>query len=393
MSSDNFYSQLPVYTDFSIVSDISKYSKLPNDWCIVTADIQNSTEAIQAGYYKAVNIIGVSVITAIRNIDSSLLIPYMFGGDGASLCIPVSLVEKAKKALIATKLMAKKQFNLNLRTGIVPVEVVRRENHDVLVSRYKMSEYYVQVAFAGGGIEYAESLIKDEEKGEEYRFDNFIKESLADYSGLECRWDNVPSKRGETIALIVKVLAPTLEKQSEVYNEIILKIHQIYGGDEVCNPVYFGGLHFTNNNQKLSYELKVRTYNSRIVSVIKYWLKIRFQIILGWLLMKLKLNIADIHWGDYKKDVVSNTDFKKFDGVLREVISGTQSQREELEAYLSEKFYKKQCVFGIHKSSSALITCMIDSRLGEHYHFVDASDGGYAIAAMQLKERIKSVLP
>jgi len=28
---------------------------------------------------------------------------------------------------------------------------------------------------------------------------------------------------------------------------------------------------------------------------------------------------------------------------------------------------------------------MIDNRLGEHYHFVDASDGGYAIAASHIK--------
>ncbi len=38
MTSDNFYLQLPVHTDFSIVSDLSKYSKLPNDWYIVAAD-------------------------------------------------------------------------------------------------------------------------------------------------------------------------------------------------------------------------------------------------------------------------------------------------------------------------------------------------------------------
>jgi len=209
MTSDNFYSQLPVFTDFSIVSDLSKYSKLPNDWYIVTADIQNSTVAIQAGHYKAVNIVGVSVITAIRNIASSLLIPYMFGGDGASLCIPVSLVEKTKEALIATKLMAKKQFSLNLRVGIVPIDVVRNANHEVLVSRYKVSECYIQVAFSGGGIEFVDSLIKDVEKGKEYRLENIDEQSMADYSGLECRWNHVPSQHGETIASILPADSPS----------------------------------------------------------------------------------------------------------------------------------------------------------------------------------------
>jgi len=38
---------------------------------------------------------------------------------------------------------------------------------------------------------------------------------------------------------------------------------------------------------------------------------------------------------------------------------------------------------------SLLMPCMIDNRLGEHYHFVDASDGGYAIAASHMKAQIK----
>ena len=67
MLSDNYYSKLPIHADFSVVSDLSKYSKLPDDWFIVAADIQNSTGAIKSGKYKAVNIVGVSVITAIRN--------------------------------------------------------------------------------------------------------------------------------------------------------------------------------------------------------------------------------------------------------------------------------------------------------------------------------------
>ncbi len=94
--------------------------------------------------------------------------------------------------------------------------------------------------------------------------------------------------------------------------------------------------------------------------------------------------------GAYKSELISNTDFKKFDGVLRQVISGTKNQREELAAYLKEKYTNKECVYGIHVSNSALMTCMIDNRLGEHFHFVDAADGGYAIAALQMKEQIKS---
>ena len=232
MLSDNYYSKLPIHADFSVVSDLSKYSKLPDDWFIVAADIQNSTGAIKSGKYKAVNIVGVSVITAIRNISPSILLPSMFGGDGASLCIPADLVGQAKKALVATKFMAEKQFDLKLRIGIVPIDVVRNAGHEVFVARYRMSEYYNQAAFAGGGIEYAESLLKDKLKGQQYRYEDNIEETSTDYSGLECRWDNIPSKHGETIALIVKVLAPSIEEESIIYNEIISRVQQIYGTDD-----------------------------------------------------------------------------------------------------------------------------------------------------------------
>lgn len=387
---DEFYSKLPIHSDFSVVSDFSKYSKLPNDWFVVSADIKNSTGAIKAGKYKAVNTVGVSIITAVRNISPSILLPSIFGGDGASLCIPASIVEETKKALIATKFMAEKQFGLHLRVGIVPIEVLKNAGNEVYVARYKMSEHYNQAAFSGGGIEYAENLIKDDEKGKQYRFENIDEETSTDYSGLECRWDNIPSKHGETIALIVKVIASSIDEEAKIYNDIIVKIQQIYGTDDECQPVYEGGLNLTSNIGKLRNEVSVRTHRESTFRVLNYWIKLYIQNILGWFFMTFKLNVAGVFWGAYKAELISNTDFKKFDGVLRQVISGTKSQRKELDSYLKEKYRNKQCFYGIHASDSALMTCMIDNRVGEHFHFIDAADGGYAIAALQMKEQIKS---
>ncbi|GJM05583.1 MAG: hypothetical protein DHS20C09_15790 [marine bacterium B5-7] len=390
MMTDEFYSKLPIHSDFSVVSDFSKYSKLPNDWFVVSADIKNSTGAIKAGKYKAVNTVGVSIITAVRNISPSILLPSIFGGDGASLCIPASIVEETKKALIATKFMAEKQFGLHLRVGIVPIEVLKNAGNEVYVARYKMSEHYNQAAFSGGGIEYAENLIKDDEKGKQYRFENIDEETSTDYSGLECRWDNIPSKHGETIALIVKVIASSIDEEAKIYNDIIVKIQQIYGTDDECQPVYEGGLNLTSNIGKLRNEVSVRTHRESTFRVLNYWIKLYIQNILGWFFMTFKLNVAGVFWGAYKAELISNTDFKKFDGVLRQVISGTKSQRKELDSYLKEKYRNKQCFYGIHASDSALMTCMIDNRVGEHFHFIDAADGGYAIAALQMKEQIKS---
>jgi hypothetical protein len=391
MGTEKFYSDLTVFDNFSVVSDLSSYTKIPSDWYIVAADVKNSTIAIEKGLYKSVNIVGVSVITSVRNSTKPLLLPYIFGGDGATICIPPTVLIKVKQALISTREMAEKQFGLTLRVGVIPVSDVLNEGYEVLITRHRMSKFYIQTAFAGGGVEYAENLIKDEEKGKIYNLNEISNNIAADYSGLECRWDQVYSQHGETISLIVKALSSSMEAQAIVYDEIIKKISQIYGNDESCSPVQADALHLTMNNTQLSHELKVNTYLLDQIDLIKYWIKIRFQNLIGWVFMTFKLNISGVNWGNYKNDLVRNTDFKKFDGVLREVISGTQEQRIELQGYLKQRYEKGECVYGIHASDSALVTCMINDRSGEHFHFVDGADGGYAMAATEMKKQLKTL--
>ena len=391
MQSERFYSELPVLDDFPAVTNLSNYRELPDHWSVIVADIQNSTGAIQSGLYKAVNILGVSVITSILNVTKPLTIPYIFGGDGATLCIPDHLIPVATQALLATKSLAADEYQLHLRVGIVPVSIIKQAGYKVLVARHRMSRYFIQAAFSGGGVEYAENLIKDSNRGKPYRLDKEKDKPVADFSGLECRWDNVPSQRGETISLIVKAIATSVEKESAIFQEIIKKVHEIYGDDDQCRPVYVSGLRMTFNNKKLIHETKVRTFARgwRIYTI--HWLLIRIQNVLGWIFMTFNLNIGNVPWGNYKSDLVKNTDFKKFDGMLREVLSGTPAQRKQLTVYLEELFKNKLCVYGIHTSGSALITCLINNRSGEHYHFIDGADGGYAMAATAMKHRLKSL--
>ncbi len=204
MNHNTIYKDLPVLDSFSRVCDLSAYTELPDEWYIIVADIANSTIAVQSGQYKAVNLVGVSIISAILNIAGKVEIPYIFSGDGASLCIPADLLELTRQALISTRDLAHKEFSLDLRIGIIPVRQVRLAGKQMLCAKHRVSEYCTQAAFAGGGIEYAESLLKSDAA----EIDRLI--TPADYSGLECRWNNVPSRHGETISLIVRSLAPTL---------------------------------------------------------------------------------------------------------------------------------------------------------------------------------------
>ena len=169
MNTDNFYADLPVTKEFSDIADLSHYVPLPDDWSAVVSDVKNSTVAINNGEYKAVNITGVSVITSIFNILKPLSVPYIFGGDGSSLCVPDNVLDKVKEALVATKEMSLMQFDLELRIGVVPVSEIRKAGYDILVSKQKVSEHYTQAAFAGGGLEHAENVLKDDDNKSAFR--------------------------------------------------------------------------------------------------------------------------------------------------------------------------------------------------------------------------------
>ncbi len=96
-------------------------------------------------------------------------------------------------------------------------------------------------------------------------------------------------------------------------------------------------------------------------------------------------------WGQYKNIILKTTDTEKFDDMLRMVISTKRNQTKELEKYLEEEYQNKNLVYGIHKSDSALMTCLIFQRHGKHIHFIDSSNGGYALAAKELKNRLKNL--
>ena len=71
MNSENFFLELPVIEDFIAVSNPDIYRHLPEDWHVVVTDITNSTQMIEQGGYKTVNLIGASSIIAVLNIKKS----------------------------------------------------------------------------------------------------------------------------------------------------------------------------------------------------------------------------------------------------------------------------------------------------------------------------------
>ena len=68
-------------TDFSECADLRYYRTAPQDWFIATSDLVNSTKAIDAGKYHAINSCGVASITAVMNACGDTELPFSEGDE------------------------------------------------------------------------------------------------------------------------------------------------------------------------------------------------------------------------------------------------------------------------------------------------------------------------
>jgi len=389
MNSENFYSQLPLLDNFLKITDLGNFVDVPEDWYIVVTDIRGSTKAIEAGKYKEVNLLGACSIVAVLNVAGETEIPFVFGGDGASLLMGPSLLPAAKKALLATQQLAKREFDMDLRVGVVPVKVVVAANYPVKIAKFKVSENYSQAVFIGGGLTRATELIKDPAAGNIYSIKNNGVSSTADFSGLECRWQDIPSKYGEIVTLLVMVRSDFGQQSHHFYRNILKKIQYIYGKENSLNPIDRKNVKLTLNSTKLIKETLVRASSASWLDRQLYLSKIQLETALGSLLMNLKVKTEELDWGVYKDIAIAATDYRKFDDMLRMVISGNEWRRKKLTGYLEKNYREGKLVYGLHVSDRALMTCLVFERGGQQVHFVDGADGGYALAAKDMKQRMK----
>jgi len=388
-STENFYADLPILKNFVDITHNENFYTVPDDWAVIITDVVDSTKAIANGKYKDVNFLGACSIIVILNIVGNLEIPFVFGGDGASILIPSSFILKVEQALFVVQKLAMDEFNLVLRIGIVPIAVIS-SNYDVKIAKLQISENYNQAILKGGGISYATNLVKDKATTDLYSPKSQNTVAIADFSGLECRWQDIPTRHEEILSLIVSVTAPSQSQVDNLYREVITQIDRIYGQDTECHPVI-------STNLQLSFKKKNLALEAKVFASSKDWLQFNLQIwklrlinLLGLIFTTFNIKIGTLNWGDYKQIVSESTDFKKFDDVLRMVVSGKTKQREKLIEYLEKKFQEGRLVYGFHISDRALMTCLVFERDGRQVHFVDGADGGYTLAAKKMKDRIRS---
>ena len=390
-SSEKFYEQLEEFSDFSQFTQLEWYRPLPSTWFVLITDVNGSTNAIEDGLYKEVNSLGVASIVALLNAVAPLKVPYVFGGDGATVCIPPSMRNASESAMVAAKQMAKNNFGLDLRIGMVSMSDIEAAGHQILVGKYQPSAHFQQAMFQGDGLSHAESLVKDPGQDNPFIISEEQIEASGSFKGFECRWNEIPSPHEETVAILVQALEKEIAAKENIYNEVSQKILSIYGDEQEHHPLRPEQLSLSTSIKKLSTEVRVRSTFQTLWKRVMYFIKLEFLVYIGKYLMHKKVKTENTDWGQYKQSLITNTDYRKFDEVLRMILSGTSKQRNQLTTYLEQLHKERKIVFGIHASPNSLITCLVFNYDTDHIHFLDGSNGGYAMAAKGMKRQLKEL--
>jgi hypothetical protein len=391
MTTANYYHDLPALESFADAIETDRHVQVPSDWWIVVADVTGSTQAIESGAYKKVNTVGAACIAAVVNVDRSVDIPFVFGGDGATFVVPDTMRDRVIPALREAQHLSRQSFDLLLRVGMVPISTLVAKGLRVRLAKIRVSPNVTQPTFSGGGWQEAERMVKDPLAEGVLRVEEHEGPCEGSFEGFECRWQGVPSFKDHKLALLVAAVSDDPDANLATYRALSDRIAKIYGDIASYHPLRAEHMRLSFSPSELGHEWRVRSSRLTLPERLGYFARMVLLNLAGVYLFARKMDTSTVRWSRYIEDMVDNSDFRKFDGVLRMVIDGSETQYEDLRGYLEAQHREGRLVYGMHKSSEALVTCIVFSYNGKHVHFVDGSDGGYAMAARGLKEQLKKL--
>jgi hypothetical protein len=379
-SNDGFFDTLPVFVEFEGVADAHNYKPLPDDWLLAVADIVGSTKAIEEGRYKAVNMAGASVISALLNALGKRDYPFVFGGDGALVAIPASAAGQARDALASVQAWVKDDLQLTLRTALVPMTDIKAQGLEVRVARFSASADVFYAMFTGGGSSWAEAQMK----AGKYAVEAAPSGARPDLTGLSCRWNPIQARNGEILSIIAIPgdAGATAPFQRLVAEIIAIAAEQSRGS----HPLPEEGPPIAFNTSGLETEARATAPQGK-----RFLRKIAIlaQIALTVSLDRLGLTFGNFDPRQYKRDVAQNSDFRKFDDGLKMTIDIDAARLQRIETLLEKAAQSGIARFGLHKQDSALMTCFVPTPMSRnHVHFIDGASGGYAMAASNLKAKL-----
>ena len=263
-----------------------------------------------------------------------------------------------------------------MRVALVPLGAIRAQGLDVRVARFGPSANLSYAMFSGGGLGWAEAAMK---RGE-FAVEAAPPGTQPDLSGLSCRFEEISSTRGLILSVLV---VPTSKSDPLAFRKVIEDVIQLVERTpDAGRPVPPGGPPLKWPPQGLDYEARAARggplwARKGAVLALTLW---------AYVVMRLDIKVGAFVPQNYVRQVVENSDFRKYDDGLRMILDCT----EEIAAALSERLAKAAASgivrFGLHRQDAAMMTCFTPSVMrADHVHFIDGASGGYASAATALE--------
>jgi hypothetical protein len=372
----NFYGGIPVFRGFASLMEPKLYSPLPDDWTVGVADIVESTKAIAAQRYKAVNMAGAAVIAAVTNALQGREFPFVFGGDGASFAVSHDDLTTAREALAATAAWVRDDLDLAMRVALVPVAAIRAQGLDVRVARYGPSANLSYAMFSGGGLGWSDAAMK---RGE-FAVEAAPPGTQPDLSGLSCRFEEIPSARGLILSVLV---VPERDADPRLFRDAIEEIITLVErSPDGGRPVPSSGPPLRWPPQGVEYEARA----ARGGPLFRLRVYVLGRTLFAYVIMRFGIKVGRFVPELYTKQVVENSDFRKYDDSLRMILDCTEDLERALTDRLVAAAEKGILRYGLHRQDAAMMTCFTPSAIrADHVHFIDGARGGYASAATALK--------
>lgn len=386
MTAASFVADLPTLGRFAEVADPARFVPAPDDWRVYCCDIVDSTGAIAAGRYKAVNMAGAACIVAAVNAAPGIELAFVFGGDGATILAPSALAPGIDRALVRTRRLIAEGFGLTMRVGAVPVAALRARGADLTVAMLELGPGNRLAMFSGGGAALADRLIKSDTRGDWQLTDG--GDGDPDLAGLSCRWEPLSARHGVMACVMAVALPGDAAVRARIYAELIAGIETILApdGDE-ARPVRADTLRFRWPPRGLGLEATMtRAGRPRWRRLLAIAAQSFFQALAEW----CDLRIGAYHAPRYRAELRANADFRRFDDVLRLVLDLTPVQHRALEDLLAIGRRRGEIAYGLHVSEKALMTCLLfDLDTSRHLHLIDGWDGGFTLAARAMRAQLR----
>jgi hypothetical protein len=374
---DGFYASLPTFATFARIVDTEAYRPLPDEWVVGIADVVSSTEAVAQGRYKAVNLAGAAVISAVSNMLGTLDYPYVFTGDGMVCALPPDRDAALRRTLGVTLGWIGGALDLAMRAATVPVATIRASGFDVRIARFKPSPDVAYAMFSGGGIAWADAALKSGILPAVPQ----VLDDKPDLSGLSCRFKPMPARQGTILSLIV---APKAGTDPATFARLVGDILAIVG-EGAGNPVPENGPYWGWPPDNLDLEARMQRRPGRALWSSRAMLGLR--TLAAAAIVRIGRPIGAFSPARYRSQIAPNSDFRKFEDGLMMTLDCPVALADAIEARLIAARTAGLADFGAHRQAAALLTCVVPvpSR-SDHVHFVDGAGGGYTVAARNLKQ-------